>query len=33
MDTIWAFRQAYEHARQIKEKQDAYCEQALTGSI
>ncbi|KAI0253986.1 hypothetical protein BJV78DRAFT_1280411 [Lactifluus subvellereus] len=31
MDTFWAFRQAYDRARQIKEKQDAYCRQALSG--
>jgi hypothetical protein len=31
MDSQWAFRQAYDTARIIKEKQDAYCEQALAG--
>lgn len=31
MDTFWAFRQAYDRARQIKGKQDAYCEQAFSG--
>ncbi|THH19962.1 hypothetical protein EW146_g1322 [Bondarzewia mesenterica] len=31
MDTFWAFRQAYDKARQIKEEQDAYCSKALTG--
>ncbi|KAH9012023.1 carbohydrate esterase family 9 protein [Lactarius pseudohatsudake] len=31
MDTFWAFRQAYDRARQIKKKQDAYCEQAFSG--
>ncbi|KAI0266867.1 carbohydrate esterase family 9 protein [Gloeopeniophorella convolvens] len=31
MDTVWAFRQAYDKARQIKEKQDAYCKQAFSG--
>ncbi|KAI0297178.1 carbohydrate esterase family 9 protein [Russula brevipes] len=31
MDTNWAFRQAYDTARQIKEKQDAYCSAALAG--
>jgi imidazolonepropionase-like amidohydrolase len=31
MDTFWAFRKAYDRARQIKEKQDAYCEQAFSG--
>ncbi|KAI5114873.1 hypothetical protein M0805_008172, partial [Coniferiporia weirii] len=31
MDNIWAFREVYDKARQIKEKQDAYCEKALDG--
>jgi len=31
MDTQWAFRQAYNTARIIKEKQDAYCARALAG--
>lgn len=31
MDTFWAFRQAYDTARQIKEQQDAYCTRALAG--
>lgn len=31
MDTIWAFRQAYDTARQLKEKQDQYCTAALNG--
>jgi hypothetical protein len=31
MDSIWALRSAYEKARQIKEKQDAFCEAALQG--
>ncbi|EIN11387.1 carbohydrate esterase family 9 protein [Punctularia strigosozonata HHB-11173 SS5] len=31
MDTIWAFRQAYDKARQIKEAQDDYCHAALRG--
>ncbi|KAF8973204.1 carbohydrate esterase family 9 protein [Flammula alnicola] len=31
MDTIWAFRQGYETARQIKESQDIYCAKALSG--
>ncbi|KAJ7089245.1 carbohydrate esterase family 9 protein [Mycena belliarum] len=31
MDTQWAFRQAYNTARIIKEKQDAYCAKALAG--
>ncbi|KDR75826.1 hypothetical protein GALMADRAFT_69126 [Galerina marginata CBS 339.88] len=30
MDTIWAFRQAYNTARQIKERQDEYCARALS---
>ncbi|KAI5114720.1 hypothetical protein M0805_001359, partial [Coniferiporia weirii] len=29
MDNIWAFREVYDKARQIKEKQDSYCEKAL----
>ena len=31
MDTAWAFRQAYEHARQIKDAQDEFCEKATRG--
>ncbi|OSC98900.1 carbohydrate esterase family 9 protein [Trametes coccinea BRFM310] len=31
MDTIWAFRQAYEKARQIKQAQDDYCAKATKG--
>ncbi|KAH7885714.1 hypothetical protein F5I97DRAFT_1874828 [Phlebopus sp. FC_14] len=31
MDTVWSYREAYEHARQIKNKQDTYCEKALAG--
>ncbi|CAK5272162.1 unnamed protein product [Mycena citricolor] len=31
MDTQWAFRQAYETARLIKEKQDAFCTKAEAG--
>ncbi|KAI5118175.1 hypothetical protein M0805_008416 [Coniferiporia weirii] len=31
MDNIWAFREVYDKACQIKEKQDAYCEKALDG--
>ncbi|THH04772.1 hypothetical protein EW145_g5277 [Phellinidium pouzarii] len=31
MDNIWAFREVYDKARQIKEKQDAFCEKALDG--
>ncbi|KAJ7098290.1 carbohydrate esterase family 9 protein [Mycena epipterygia] len=31
MDTQWAFRQAYNTARIIKEKQDTYCAKALSG--
>ncbi|TFK54416.1 composite domain of metallo-dependent hydrolase [Heliocybe sulcata] len=31
MDTMWAFRQAYDKARQIKQSQDAYCSKAQAG--
>lgn len=31
MDTVWAFREAYNKARQIKQAQDAYCSRALNG--
>ncbi|KAI0361764.1 carbohydrate esterase family 9 protein [Trametes cingulata] len=31
MDTTWAFRQAYEKARQIKEQQDNFCAKAVRG--
>ncbi|KAF7334286.1 Carbohydrate esterase family 9 protein [Mycena sanguinolenta] len=31
MDTQWAFREGYNTARKIKEKQDAYCAKALGG--
>lgn len=31
MDTLWAFRQAYNEARNFKEKQDDYCAKAFTG--
>ncbi|THG99949.1 hypothetical protein EW026_g2520 [Hermanssonia centrifuga] len=31
MDVIWAFRQAYDKARQIKNTQDQYCTKALAG--
>lgn len=31
MDTIWAFREAYNKATQIKEQQDEYCSRALAG--
>ncbi|KAI9448109.1 hypothetical protein H4582DRAFT_2107502 [Lactarius indigo] len=31
MDTIWAYRQAYEKASQIKASQDAYCARAEAG--
>ncbi|TFK44767.1 carbohydrate esterase family 9 protein [Crucibulum laeve] len=31
MDTIWAFRQGYDTARQIKEKQDQFCAKAARG--
>ncbi|KAF8897044.1 carbohydrate esterase family 9 protein [Gymnopilus junonius] len=30
MDTIWAFRQAYNTAKQIKERQDEYCSRVLS---
>ncbi|EJD04405.1 composite domain of metallo-dependent hydrolase [Fomitiporia mediterranea MF3/22] len=30
MDNIWAFREIYDKARQIKEQQDAYCSKALS---
>ena len=32
MDTIWAFRAAYEEARKRKVKQDAFCENVLAGN-
>ncbi|KAJ8494882.1 hypothetical protein ONZ51_g2001 [Trametes cubensis] len=31
MDTAWAFREAYEKARQIKQSQDEYCARAVQG--
>ena len=31
MDTAWAFRQAYEKARQIKQAQDDFCAKAKKG--
>ncbi|KAF9012391.1 hypothetical protein BDQ17DRAFT_1419786 [Cyathus striatus] len=31
MDTIWAFREGYEKARQIKKQQDDFCGKALHG--
>jgi imidazolonepropionase-like amidohydrolase len=31
MDTIWAFRNAYNKAKHIKDKQDAYCSKVLSG--
>ncbi|KAL0056647.1 hypothetical protein AAF712_016747 [Marasmius tenuissimus] len=31
MDTIWSFRAAYEEARKLKEKQDAYCAKVEAG--
>ncbi|TFK44771.1 hypothetical protein BDQ12DRAFT_673545 [Crucibulum laeve] len=31
MDTIWAFREAYNRARLIKERQDEFCSAALAG--
>ena len=32
MDTIWAYRAAYEQARKLKLKQDAFCENVLAGN-
>ncbi|KAG7444373.1 carbohydrate esterase family 9 protein [Guyanagaster necrorhizus] len=32
MDTIWALRNGYEKARQIKQQQDDYCAKALIGN-
>lgn len=29
MDNIWAFREIYDKARQIKEQQDAFCVRAI----
>ena len=31
MDNIWAFRDIYENARQIKERQGTYCEKIGSG--
>ncbi|KAI6021404.1 composite domain of metallo-dependent hydrolase [Pisolithus microcarpus] len=31
LDTLWAFRQAYDEARNFKEKQDDYCAKVFTG--
>ena len=31
MDSIWAFREAYNEARKIMSLQDAYCEKAEAG--
>ncbi|KAF8161153.1 carbohydrate esterase family 9 protein [Crassisporium funariophilum] len=31
MDTIWAFREGYDTARKIKERQDTFCGHALAG--
>ena len=31
MDTAWAFREAYEKARKIKQAQDEYCAKAVSG--
>ncbi|KAF8664356.1 hypothetical protein AX16_000728 [Volvariella volvacea WC 439] len=31
MDTFWAFREAYDRARRIKQSQDDYCAKALAG--
>ncbi|KDQ57532.1 hypothetical protein JAAARDRAFT_35246 [Jaapia argillacea MUCL 33604] len=32
MDTVWAFREAYNKAKQVKQTQDAYCSKALAGA-
>ncbi|ESK86843.1 carbohydrate esterase family 9 protein [Moniliophthora roreri MCA 2997] len=32
MDTIWSFRAAYEEARKLKVKQDAFCEKVAAGN-
>lgn len=31
MDTVWAFRDAYEHARKIRNAQDDFCAKATRG--
>jgi uncharacterized cupin superfamily protein len=31
MDSIWAFRSAYNEARKVKEAQDAYCQKVEAG--
>ena len=31
MDTAWAFREAYEHARKIRDAQDDFCAKATRG--
>ncbi len=31
MDILWAFREAYEHARKLKVTQDEYCVKATRG--
>ena len=31
MDTVWAFREAYEHARKLKVSQDEFCAKAKRG--
>lgn len=31
MDTMWAFRHAYDEARKIKNAQDEYCAKAAAG--
>jgi hypothetical protein len=31
MDAIWAFRSAYNEARKVKQKQDAFCAKAEAG--
>ncbi|KDQ57533.1 hypothetical protein JAAARDRAFT_267221 [Jaapia argillacea MUCL 33604] len=33
MDTMWAFRQAYQHAHDIKKSQDEYCRKAFSGEL
>jgi hypothetical protein len=31
MDSMWAFREAYNKAREIKSAQDSYCSRAIRG--
>ena len=33
MDNIWAFREIYDKARQLKESQDAYCGKVLNNDF